>query len=88
MTTLINDILMISRLEAGTTVQSKNEFDISLMLDEILLSAKPMIDEQKLNVVCNCPSIIINAEYKRIYELFNNVIINAVKYNKPEVLYL
>ena len=36
MTTLINDILMISRLEAGTTVQSKNEFDISLMLDEIL----------------------------------------------------
>ena len=84
MTTLINDILMISRLEAGTTVQSKNEFDISLMLDEILLSAKPMIDEQKLNVVCNCPSIIINAEYKRIYELFNNVIINAVKYNKPE----
>lgn len=84
MTTLINDILMISRLEAGTTVQSKNEFDISLMLDEILLSAKPMIDEQKLKVVCNCPSIIINAEYKRIYELFNNVIINAVKYNKPE----
>ena len=54
------------------------------MLDEILLSAKPMIDEQKLKVVCNCPSIIINAEYKRIYELFNNVIINAVKYNKPE----
>ena len=84
MTTLINDILMISRLEAGTTVQSKNEFDISLMLDEIFLSAKPMIDEQKLKVVCNCPSIIINAEYKRIYELFNNVIINAVKYNKPE----
>ena len=84
MTTLINDIRMISRLEAGTTVQSKNEFDISLMLDEILLSAKPMIDEQKLKVVCNCPSIIINAEYKRIYELFNNVIINAVKYNKPE----
>ena len=84
MTTLINDILMISRLEAGTTVQSKNEFDISLMLDEILLSAKPMIDEQKLKVVCNCPSIIINAEYKRIYELFNNVIINAVKYNKPD----
>lgn len=84
MTTLINDILMISRLEAGTTVQSKNEFDVSLMLDEILLSAKPMIDEQKLKVVCNCPSIIINAEYKRIYELFNNVIINAVKYNKPE----
>lgn len=84
MTTLINDILMISRLEAGTTVQSKNEFDISLILDEILLSAKPMIDEQKLKVVCNCPSIIINAEYKRIYELFNNVIINAVKYNKPE----
>ena len=84
MTTLINDILMISRLEAGTTVQSKNEFDMSLMLDEILLSAKPMIDEQKLKVVCNCPSIIINAEYKRIYELFNNVIINAVKYNKPE----
>ena len=84
MTTLINDILMSSRLEAGTTVQSKNEFDISLMLDEILLSAKPMIDEQKLKVVCNCPSIIINAEYKRIYELFNNVIINAVKYNKPE----
>lgn len=84
MTTLINDILRISRLEAGTTVQSKNEFDISLILDEILLSAKPMIDEQKLKVVCNCPSIIINAEYKRIYELFNNVIINAVKYNKPE----
>ena len=84
MTTLINDILMISRLEAGTTVQSKNEFDISIMLDEIFLSAKPMIDEQKLKVVCNCPSIIINAEYKRIYELFNNVIINAVKYNKPE----
>ena len=37
MTTLINDILMISRLEAGTTVQSKNEFDISLMLDEIFV---------------------------------------------------
>ena len=84
MTTLINDILMISRLEAGTTVQSKNEFDISLMIDEILLSAKPMIDEQKLQVVCNCPSLVINEEYKRINELFNNVIINAIKYNKPE----
>lgn len=84
MATLINDILMISRLEAGTSVQSKNEFDVAIMLDEILTSAKPMIDEQKLNVVCNCPSIIVNAEYQRIYGLFNNIIINAVKYNKEE----
>lgn len=83
MTSVINDILMISRLEAGGNSRDKSEFSLRSLLDEIMHTLSPQISDLKLSVNIECDDVLLNTEYQNINELLNNLISNAVKYNKP-----
>ncbi len=83
MTHLINDILMISRLESKEAEVAFSQVRLSLLLDDIMDSVKPMADELGIFLHINCPPVSLYANPQQIQELLMNLISNAVKYNRP-----
>jgi two-component system phosphate regulon sensor histidine kinase PhoR len=83
MTNLINDILMISRLETKEAEVVLSEVRISPLVREVCTSLEPLATEYQVKVHMNCRPLIINANTQQLRELFGNLITNAIKYNKP-----
>lgn len=83
MTALINDILMISRLEAKTQSEEPTEISIKNVVEDIIKTTEPLRSENNINITANLEDFKILADYKQIYQMLNNLIVNAIKYNKP-----
>jgi len=84
MTNLINDILMISRLETKEAEVLLSEVRICPLVKEVCTSLEPLAKECKVTVQMNCRPLTITANTGQLRELFTNLINNAIKYNKPE----
>ncbi len=83
MTNLINDILMISRLETKEAEVVMTEVRISPLLQEVCRTLEPIAQQCQVSIRTNCKPISMNANMQQIRELFSNLITNAIKYNKP-----
>lgn len=83
MASLINDILMISRLESGDRCEEKTDIKLNAVVREILETEAPAVTKNNLTVINKCQNITVKGEYRYYYELLLNLIDNAVKYNKP-----
>lgn len=81
---LINDILMISRLEAGIIQEEKSKIQLKPMLEEIIKVYEPDILRDNIDLKFNGENIVVDGVYSGYYQLFNNLISNAVKYNMPD----
>ena len=75
MTGLINDILTISRLENGKNADSESPVSISLLIRDIFQSVTPMAKEKNISLFTDCGNICVKADYKKMYQLFNNLIV-------------
>ena len=84
MASLINDILMISRLETKEAEIIITEVRICPLINELIVSLKPLAAENEVTIEMSCKPIVIMANYGQMRELFNNLITNAIKYNKPK----
>lgn len=82
MTELINNILTISKLQNKMPDENISEINLNLIIEEIKSSLVPTCIERNITIEKDCDNIIINADVKKIHGLFNNLIVNAVKYNK------
>lgn len=80
-TSLINDILSISRIESGKGKQEKTEFNIKTLLEDMAKGFSPMLKENNVSLDIFCEDIIITEEFSKFSTLFNNLISNAIKYN-------
>lgn len=83
MNNLINDILMISKLETKDAEVLKSDVRLSIVLNDILDSLKPLAASHEVLIHLDCKPICIYANSQQMKELFGNLITNAVKYNKP-----
>lgn len=83
MTNLINDILMISRLETKEAEVVLTEVRICPLVSEVCNTLKPLADECEVSVSMNCRPITMYANTQQLRELFSNLITNAIKYNIP-----
>lgn len=83
MASLINDILMISRLETKEAEVTITNIRIYPLINELIESLKPIAAENDVTIEINCKPIVIKANHGQMRELFSNLIINAIKYNKP-----
>lgn len=83
MTGLINDILMISRLESNQAYQNPTLVRLEPMIRDIISTWEPVAKQNQISILCNCPNLSFRADAQHIHQLVNNLIGNAVKYNKP-----
>ncbi len=81
LTSLINDILTISRIESGKGKNQKEIFNVKTEIGDILKELAPSIEEKALSTELYCKDIVIYEEKNKIISLISNLIGNAVKYN-------
>lgn len=82
MTNLINDILMISRLETKTVDENIAPTKIKPILQEVLSTLEPIAHQSGVTLELECEDIVMNANAQQLHQLCNNLVLNAVKYNR------
>lgn len=82
-TTLINDILMISQLESEAYEVPFVDIRMTLLLEDLIASFQPLALQNQIQLICECKPIVVHANMKQIRELISNLLSNAIKYNKP-----
>lgn len=83
MTGLINDILMISKLEAKDAQVVMSQVRISVLLEEIEARLKPQAASGQVYLHLDCQPLCIKANTQQMDELLTNLLTNAIKYNRP-----
>jgi PAS domain S-box-containing protein len=81
---LINDILDLSRIEAGRIELKCEHFDIAESLGEVLSVVKPLAGLKRLELAADVPpGIVMYADRIRFKQILYNLLSNAVKFT-PE----
>jgi PAS domain S-box-containing protein len=81
---LINDILDLSKIEAGRLELRREVFDIEPALDEVLASVRPQSALRSIAINTSVPeSFALEADRVRFKEILYNLLSNAVKFT-PE----
>lgn len=83
MTGLIDDILMISRLESKDAEVTLSKVQLDTVLQEVIESLVPQADECQVSISGECDDIFLQASVQQMRELFQNLISNGIKYNHP-----
>ncbi|MDY7020515.1 MAG: PAS domain S-box protein, partial [Cyanobacteriota bacterium] len=94
--TLINDILDISKIEAGRMDLYLETFSISALLQMVISTAQPLIDnnENSLEIECNDRNETLVADVTKVRQILLNLLSNAAKFTtagqiklKVEIVY-
>lgn len=81
---LVNDLLVINRMEAGKIAQKMEKVKIDVILNKIIEFFKPEAKMQKVSIKAALPQELppIQADVRDMEKLFTNLIGNAIKYNR------
>lgn len=82
MTSLINDILMISRLESKEIMPTKEDLSIPAVVQEVKKTLQPLADENRISLVVHCCSDTVYMDHSHLQGILTNLMSNAVKYNR------
>ena len=78
---LVNDILELSKLQAGTTSLELEEFDLVKELKQIVKKYDIIKETENYSLIINTPKkAVIKADKKRINQVIYNLINNAINY--------
>lgn len=79
---LINDILDISKIEAGTLEFRYSNVDLNQLMDEIIIALEPRVVSKGLRFIKKTPlsPCIIYTEKNRLTQVINNFLTNAIKF--------
>jgi signal transduction histidine kinase len=85
MTGLINDLLDISKIEAGMMRLELEEFDAPVLVGRLLDGMSALLGERGVRAVREFPPGLgaVRADQRRLERVFTNLISNAVKYSPP-----
>lgn len=82
MTNLIDDILMISKLESKQHEVAFAPLRIKPLIEDIISSLSSVAQLQGISMTLDCEDITYYANAQQIHQLVNNLMSNAVKYNR------
>ena len=82
--TIISDIMDISKMEAGEFLIRKKQIDIQKFISTVKDQFSIHAELKKLEFMLNCPdnveNIVIYNDSERLWQIFNNLISNAIKF--------
>lgn len=87
MVALVNDLLDVSRIDQNRGKEEKKPTDVIYTLQEIIKVMSAEAEQRSVEIVLNIPKESIAAIMvppKHLYESFENLIANSIKYNKKD----
>ncbi|HEX2967262.1 MAG TPA: ATP-binding protein, partial [Syntrophorhabdaceae bacterium] len=81
---LINDVLDISKIEAGQLKVSVEPFSLKGLIDHVAQSSRPALESKKLALSSVVPDSIsvVRSDRRRVEQILLNLISNAVKFTE------
>ncbi len=80
---LINDLLDISKIEAGRVEISLEEFKLNDVISEVIETVSPVVSEKGLELLEEVPAgITLNSDRRRVKQVLLNLVSNAVKFTE------
>ena len=81
---LINDVLDISKIEAGQMPVASEPFDYTDTIENCLAKVKPMAEKKGLQIIETIPfkSLEITSDRRRVEQILLNLLSNAVKFTE------
>ncbi|MBI5514959.1 MAG: response regulator [Deltaproteobacteria bacterium] len=81
---IINDVLDLSRIEAGRMELSREWTRLGVIVDAVLGVVRPLADKQGVTLTVTCPALPeLYADPMRVKQVLFNVLSNAIKFNRP-----
>lgn len=79
---LINEVLDVAKIEAGTLVVEKKPFHVKPLVDSILDQIKPMLLDHPLHLQIDAPTDLpqIQGDSIRYSQVLHNLVSNAIKF--------
>ncbi|MGO9690267.1 MAG: ATP-binding protein [Syntrophobacteraceae bacterium] len=87
---LINDVLDISKIEAGQLQVSIKPFDLREVIERVTQSAKPLAEKKRIGLeVGIAPDVgTISSDRRRVEQILLNLISNAIKFTEEGRVYV
>lgn len=81
---LINDVLDISKIEAGQLSVSSEPFNLKNAVDKVVQSARPLADKKGLSLESDITSDLgeILSDQRRVEQILLNLLSNAIKFTE------
>ena len=79
---LINDIIQLSELDHGELPRNFEQIDLLAVAEECVQEYQPMAAQKNVSLICNGIPAGIKADRKLIREMIDNLLQNAIRYNK------
>lgn len=81
---LVNDFLEVARIQSGKMQLSKEVLDLAQICKEVVAALIPIAAEKNLTlkVAETASPITLKSDTKRLYQVLQNLVSNAVKYTK------
>jgi signal transduction histidine kinase len=79
---IINDILDISRIEAGKMPLHLEEFELGALISELLAEVEPLIQKARLQVLTDVPEPApeVHSDRQKVKQIVLNLLTNAIKF--------
>ena len=78
---LVSDLLTLAKLEAEVPA-SLEKFELKSIIEEQISSRVQTLQEREIQVIVQCPAILVHADRSRLGTALSNLIDNAIHYNK------
>jgi len=79
---MINDLLDLSKIEAGKMQLNKEQFNLKSAIIEALNIVTPLVNQKKIELVMECKEneLEINADKRKLHQILYNLLSNAIKF--------
>jgi len=81
---LINDVLDLSKVEAGRIELFPEPLELPSAIDEVVAALSPLSNEKKLQVTTAIPPLTIPTDRVRFRQILTNLLSNAIKFTPSD----
>jgi signal transduction histidine kinase len=84
LSTMVNDLLDLAKIEAGKTVVRVGEFPLADLLGALRGMLRPLITRDTVALVIDPPSVevIMNSDEGKVSQILRNLVSNAIKFTE------
>jgi signal transduction histidine kinase/pSer/pThr/pTyr-binding forkhead associated (FHA) protein len=87
---LINDILDLSKIEAGKMELNIETFNLQNLMEDVVSTIRPLIEKHSITLHVDCPENLgfMHADHTRIRQILLNLLSNACKFTDGGDIYI